>query len=122
MKIKLDENLPTALIEALANLGHDVHSVPDERLGGFPDETIMQAAQDESRFLITQDLDFSDIRRFAPGKHPGILLVRLHVPGRKMLLNRLSVLFETEDVSQWRGCFVVATDHKVRVRRPDPAM
>jgi len=25
------------------------------------------------RFLITQDLDFSDIRRFAPGTQPGLM-------------------------------------------------
>jgi len=35
------------------------------------------AARRDERFLITQDLDFSDIRQFKPGTHPGLLLVRL---------------------------------------------
>ena len=34
------------------------------------------APQSGSRFLITQDLDFSDIRKFAPGTHHGLLLVQ----------------------------------------------
>lgn len=32
MKIKLDENMPVALAEQLRDLGHDVHTVPEESL------------------------------------------------------------------------------------------
>jgi hypothetical protein len=34
MRIKLDENLPTSLVEALIQLGHDVDSVQQEGLQG----------------------------------------------------------------------------------------
>ena len=77
MKIKLDENLPLRLSTLLSGLGHDAHTVHDERLAGRPDNEIWQAAQTESRFLITQDMDFSDLRKFAPGSHHGILLFAL---------------------------------------------
>jgi len=77
MKIKLDENLPAGLVEVFAKLGHDVDSVPQEALTGHHDAKIWEATQDAERFLVTQDLDFSDVRRFAPGTHQGILLVRL---------------------------------------------
>jgi hypothetical protein len=69
------------------------------------------------RFLITQDLDFSDARRYQPGTHAGLLLVRLAHPGRDALMARVAHLFVTELVDQWRGCLVVATDHKIRIRR-----
>jgi predicted nuclease of predicted toxin-antitoxin system len=82
MKIKLDENLPAGLVESLADLGHDVDSVPQEALAGQPDSRVWDAAQEAQRFLVTQDLDFSDVRRFAPGTHQGILLVRLSNPSR----------------------------------------
>jgi hypothetical protein len=39
-------------------------------------------------------------------------------PGRKTLAARVALLFATERVDEWRGCLVVATEHKVRVRRP----
>ena len=71
--------------------------------------------QNESRFLITQDLDFSDLRRFAPGSHHGILLVRLRSSKRRDLIQRIEELFQKEDVAEWAGCFVVATRSKVRV-------
>ena len=76
MKIKLDENLPLLLVTLLNELGHDVHTLHEERLIGHADREIWEATQKESRFLITQDLDFSDSRRFALGSHCGILLVR----------------------------------------------
>jgi Domain of unknown function (DUF5615) len=73
--------------------------------------------QDEGRFLITQDLDFSDLRRFAPGSHHGILLVRLHAPDWRHLSERVAEIFRSEEVEQWAGCFVVATERKIRVVR-----
>lgn len=118
MKIKLDENLPTALVAILDQLGHETDTVASEGLAELDDQVIWEAAQIEQRFLITQDLDFSDIRRYIPGTHYDILLVRLHQPGRAALIERLQYLFETEAAEQWQSCFVVATDHKLRIRRP----
>ena len=69
----------------------------------------------ESRFLITQDLDFSDSRKFAPGSHHGILLIRLRSPNRRALIERIEEMFRKENVSEWVGCFVVATERKIRV-------
>jgi predicted nuclease of predicted toxin-antitoxin system len=118
MKVKLDENLPLRLATRLKGLGHDVHTLRDERLIGHPDREIWEAAQNESRFLITQDLDFSDLRRFAPGSHHGILLIRLHSPNRQDLVERIGELFDRENVGDWARCFVVATERKIRVIKP----
>ncbi len=118
MKIKLDENLPATLARRLGQLGHDVETVHDEGLTGEDDDRIWLAAQLEERFLITQDLDFSDIRRFAPGTHHGLLLVRFRDPGRQALTEILSEIFAAHEVESWRNCFVVTTEHKIRVLRP----
>jgi len=66
MRIKLDEDLPIGLSPLLGKLSHDVSTVRDEGLDVRPDSDIWQAAQREARFLITQDLDFSDLRTFVP--------------------------------------------------------
>lgn len=118
MKIKLDENMPAILAEQLRHLGHDVHTVPEEFLAGQSDPTIWAVAQDEQRFLITQDLDFSDARQFSPGTHAGILLVRLRNPGRSALLQAVIRVFTNEKVSAWSGCVVVLTERKIRIHRP----
>jgi predicted nuclease of predicted toxin-antitoxin system len=73
MNIKLDENLPERLVSELRALGHVVDTVRTEHLAGRDDTDIWQAAQSVDRFLITQDLDFSDVRRYTPGTHAGLL-------------------------------------------------
>jgi hypothetical protein len=60
----------------------------------------------------------SDLRRFRPGTHPGIILIRLRDPSRRRLLERMTQIFGAEDVERWTGCFVVVSDRKLRVRRP----
>jgi predicted nuclease of predicted toxin-antitoxin system len=118
VKIKLDENLPARLVRLLAELGHVTDTVPQEWFTGRPDSDIWTAAQTAKRFLTTQDLDFFDIRRFAPGTHHGLLLVRLRAPGRDALARRVKAVCQTELVETWKRAFVVVTDHKLRVRRP----
>ena len=120
MKIKLDENLPDRLVAAITTLGHDLDTVYAERRNGQIDPHVWSATQAAQRFFITQDLDFSDIRRYTPGTHAGLLLVRLARPGRDAPFERVVAVFQTENVEDWRGCFVVVTDRKIRVRRPTP--
>ena len=90
MRIKLDENLPAGLVPILTALGHEVDTVPAEGIGGKDDDIVWHASQADGRFLVTQDLDFSDVRKYAPGTHHGLLLVRLPQPGRTALLERIA--------------------------------
>jgi predicted nuclease of predicted toxin-antitoxin system len=121
MKAKLDENLPLQIASRLRQLGHDIQTTKDEGLSGCNDFDLWNAAQREGRVLLTQDMDFSDSRRFAPGTHHGIVLIRLHSPSRLGLLERVEEVFRHERVSAWPGCFVVVTERKVRVRRAPSA-
>jgi predicted nuclease of predicted toxin-antitoxin system len=117
MRIKLDENLPADIAADLAALGHDVDSVPEEGLAGHDDPTVWAVAQAAERVLITQDLDFSDVRAFAPGTHHGLMLIRLRGPSRSHLRARVLAVFLGEAVETWQRCLVVVGDRKVRVRR-----
>lgn len=118
MRLKLDENLLARLVGELSALGHDVDTVPEQGLQGSPDPRVWSGARESGRFLITQDLDFSDLRVFKPGTHHGILLVRLREPSRRYLIERIRDIFKNEAVERWIGAFVVCTESKVRVRWP----
>jgi predicted nuclease of predicted toxin-antitoxin system len=120
MRLKLDENLPTILVEDLGALGHDVDTATSEGLAGHDDSEVWSGAQGAGRMLLTQDLDFSDVRVFAPGTHPGLVLLRMREPGLSALRTRVLAVFRAEPVEAWTGCLVVVTDRKVRVRRPRP--
>jgi len=118
MKIKLDKNMPARLFAALRAMGNDVETVYSEGLSGARDEAVWAVSQNEGRLLITQDLDFSDKRRFQPGLHHGIILVRLRRPGREALFRKVIELFKTENIEKWAGAFVVLTNHKIRIHQP----
>ena len=117
MKIKIDENLPSRLVVALRALGHDVETVASEGLAGHVDQEIWAAAGREERFLITQDLDFSDSRRYRPGTHHGLLVVRLREPGAVALAAKVMHCLTTTPIESLAGCFAVLTDSKLRVKR-----
>jgi predicted nuclease of predicted toxin-antitoxin system len=74
VKIKLDENLLDRLVTVLTGLAHDVDTVRGEQLTGRADPDVWSSAQAAQRFLITQDRDFSDVRRYTPGTQPVSLL------------------------------------------------
>lgn len=120
MRLKLDENVPDRVVASLVALGHDTDTVVGEGLGGAKDEDLWPKVQEARRFLITRDLGFSDERLYPPGDHQGILVVRLSDDRSRATAERLATVFQTEDVEAWAGCLVVVTDHKVRVRRPQP--
>ena len=118
MKLKLDENIPQSSLMRLSALDFDVDTVLNEQLGGHPDSDVWSAAQAEARLLVTQDLDFSDTRKFAPGTHHGIVVVRLPDSEQWRIGDYLVAWFQAGDSRSWERCFVVATPNKVRVLRP----
>ena len=76
MRFKLDENFDVRLVPLLAQGGHDVDTVRDERLSGSPDETIYETCRRTARTLITLDLDFASPFRFPPEGTEGIVVIR----------------------------------------------
>src|SRR5436305_14916812 len=78
MRFKLDENLPDTLVVDLQAGGHDAATCEQEAINGTGDDAILAHSTTEARILLTCDLDFSDIRRYPPGTHAGIVVFRLH--------------------------------------------
>jgi predicted nuclease of predicted toxin-antitoxin system len=101
----------------LIGLGHDAHTVHDEGIGGRDDGVVWSAAQAERRFVLTQDLGFALRAMKHVGAHAGLLVIRLHHPSRRSLVDRLDWVFAHESIAEWPGSIVSVTDHKVRVRR-----
>ena len=89
IRFKLDENLPRNAEVLLRQVGHDVHTVLAEQLGGNPDLRVFIVSQAEERILVTFDLDFSDIRVYPPASHHGIWVLR---PRTQSIENTLTLL------------------------------
>jgi predicted nuclease of predicted toxin-antitoxin system len=118
MKIKIDEDLPKAVAEMVRKQILDTLTVVEERLSGTLDPDLWKIIQEEKRFLITGDKAFANIRRYPPGTHFGVLLLRPEeegIPQLKLLIDEVLKLGMLEKLS---GCIGVATPGRLRIRRP----
>ncbi len=118
MKVKIDENLGTAHKLLLQEAGHDVEDVYDEKVAGASDEELWRLVCREGRFLVTLDVDFSDVRLYPPASHPGILLIRTGHPSMSSVASILQrVLGDPGGLERLSGCLAVADETRTRVRR-----
>jgi len=118
--VKLDENLSQSHAEFLSGAGYLAERVTDEGMSGADDLMVWQRVVAEGRFFVTLDLDFADIRRFPPGSHPGILLLRPRSRSRTAVLEILERIVREHPLPSLAGCFVVADINHTRIRRPGP--
>jgi predicted nuclease of predicted toxin-antitoxin system len=77
MKFKLDENLGSRTAGIIAESGHDVETIAQEKLSGTSGERLYDICIAEGRCLISLDLDFAGVVRFPPRNTPGIAVLRL---------------------------------------------
>ena len=118
MNVKLDENLGQSHAQLVRDAGHVVQRVTEQGLSGAKDSVVWQHICDTGRFFITLDLDFSDVRLFAPGTHPGILLIRPHAKGRGAVARVIRRVLAEHGLESLAGCLAVADESRTRIRRP----
>jgi predicted nuclease of predicted toxin-antitoxin system len=116
VKFKIDENLPVETSVLFSSCGHDALTVNDQHLVGESDSRILDVCDREMRVLITLDLDFADIRTYAPQEHFGIVVLRLNRQDKQHVLFTVQTvipLFEKEEV---RNRLWVVEEDKIRIR------
>ena len=75
-KFKLDEHFGKRFQALFLSAGFDTETVRDENLQGISDLQLFKVCNQESKCLVTLDLDFSDIIRFPPSESTGIVILR----------------------------------------------
>ena len=117
MRVKLDENVPAAVLDLIADAGYEVDTVVGENLGGAPDEQVLQAATQADRLLVTLDRGFGRLaRRLAP--HPGVVVLKLPDQRAANVEAAVAKLLTTYRLEQLAGCLVIVQIDHVRIRHP----
>ena len=121
LRVLIDESLPRSVGAALALVGVDVVDARDVGLGGRPDPQVFAHAQQDTRALVSRDVDFADVVAYPLGTHHGIVVARI---GTKRPVTTLCAAIvgalhglEPTDVD---GCLFIVDETRVRVRRPPP--
>jgi len=118
VKIKVDEDLPKRVAEALRAVVPDTRTVLEEGLSGMLDTALWETVQREERFLITGDKAFANIRQYPPGTHAGVLLLRPDEVGIPQMMALIREVLNLGILESLGGCIAVSTPRRIRVRRP----
>ena len=116
MRVKLDENLPIQLKRIFTESGHDAATVVDEGIGGATDAEVASACLVEDRVLVTQDLDFANIRTYPPSLYPGIVVLRLGSQGLDSILEVGKTLVDALAKSSPKSQTWIVEDARLRIR------
>jgi predicted nuclease of predicted toxin-antitoxin system len=117
VRLKVDENLPNEIANLFNDDGHDAVTVADQGWEGLADDELWQHIQTEGRWLVTADKEFADLRRFPPGTHTGVILLRLTKETRRDYARIAEVALHQVELDEIAGAIIVVTERGVRVRR-----
>jgi predicted nuclease of predicted toxin-antitoxin system len=104
-------------VEALRGSNHDAVHLRDEDLICLPDSQIAAKAVEESRILLTFDLDFGDILAVARSAAPSVIIFRLRNQTPAAVNPRLFRVIAECASELASGAIVIVEDEGFRVRR-----
>lgn len=117
MNFFADECVYPSTVALLRSWHHSVETVRDAELLGQDDPALLAHAVQRDQILITNDLDFGDIRHYPPPHHCGVIVLRI----RSRTINRvhavLQQFLETMTQEKMRGALAIIDAVKYRVRR-----
>lgn len=116
-RAKIDENLPRQIADLLIARGHDAATVVGQGWQGAADDVLWPRIQSEGRWLITADKGFADLRRYPPGSHAGVILLRSQEESRRAYLELAAIALDGIKLDDLAGGIVVVSYQGVRIRR-----
>jgi len=117
MRFMVDMPLSPLLAEWLQREGHEAVHVFDIGLGKAPDTEIIARAREESRIIVTADLDFGRLLALAGSSSPGMILLRGGNYSDEQMLRLMKRALTTVSTDQLLDSMVVVDRKSVRRRR-----
>ena len=102
-RLLTDEMIHRDVVRMLIASGCDVLKCPK----GLKNGDVYQLAKREERFLITQDKDFSDPRRYPPSDTSGIVCVRVFPPTIANLLSGIKTFIHEKKPDDIKGRLII---------------
>jgi predicted nuclease of predicted toxin-antitoxin system len=120
MRILADENCDRLTVMALREAGHDVLYVA-ETCRGEDDLRLFRLAAEQSRILLTNDLDFGLLVENLEPQPPAVILARLDPLGRSARTTRIvAVIGSLENSAEGRLIVIEPTQLRLRELKPIP--
>lgn len=114
-----DHCVPTSVIQALQDIGHEVFVLKDYIPRDSDDRAVIAKAQELAAILVSLNGDFSDIVAYPPSKFQGTvaLQVRNHPEAIPAIVRRLvNYLAAHPDHQHYKGKLFLVESHRIRIR------
>lgn len=116
LRVKVDEDLSEEVAAVFATAGYVADTVRSQGWGGLLDDELWVRVQAEGRWLVTADKEFGDVRKFRPGTHAGIILIRADNESRRRYVELADVAVRSLRLEDIPACLVVVTPRGIRIR------
>jgi len=116
MKFLADMGISPRVVAEPRRKGPDAVHLLDEGLNRMTDGDILQKARQESRVLLTHDLDFGERLAASGGNLPSVIIFRLKDMRAPNVSQRLFSVINQQSQSLNNGAVLSVTEQKVRIR------
>ena len=116
MKFLADMNISLSTVLYLRAEGYDAIHLREEGLERSSDVVVLQKAKEESRIILTFDLDFGNLMAASRDFLPSIIIFRLHDETPSAVLPRLLDVIARCRRELAEGAIVVVGDNRLRIR------
>jgi predicted nuclease of predicted toxin-antitoxin system len=117
MNFFADECVYPSTVAALRSWHHSVETAQDAGLLGQDDPVLLAHAVQRGQILVTNDLDFGDIRHYPPPHHCGVIVLRIRPRTADRVHAVLQRFLETMTQEEMQGTLAIVDAIKYRVRR-----
>ena len=116
MKFLADMGISPRVVEELRKNGHDAVHLAEQGLNRMADGDILKKALQESRILLTHDLDFGELLAANSGNLPSVIVFRLKDMRAPNVGKHLFSIIQQQSEALNRGAVLSVNEQKVRVR------
>lgn len=116
MKFLLDMGLARSTAAFLREKGHDAVHLREKGLQRLPDEEIIAKARQESRVIITHDLDFGRLIALSQDRLPSVITLRLDNMQPEYVNHYLTEVSNQFTPELETGALVSVNEQAIRVR------
>jgi len=114
----IDADCPRVLATLLREAGHNAEHVRDIGMGTAADEAIRAYAYRTRRIVISRDLDWSDVRSYEIGEHPGFVVIRVPPTFRADQIAEIFRSFlQSIALEELPGALTIIEPGRFRIRR-----
>ena len=97
--------------------GHEALHLRDQGLQRLPNGAIFEKAHQETRILLTFDLDFGEITALSSGKPVSVVVFRLHNTRSGHVISRLEAILKTSPEALEKPGVILVEESRHRIRR-----